>query len=134
MIPSICEVHQKKGQLEKAKEYINRGFELLKPDQNWYGLAAPLYLVKAMLAAEERSWDMAAEYFAKADQLNLKFGLPWDEAKTNYEWSKMLVARAQRDDEKNARKKHSRANDVLQRLGIEDDAVKRLIEESVSIK
>jgi hypothetical protein len=46
----------------------------------------------------------------------------------------MLVARAQRDDEKNARKKHSRANDVLQRLGIEDDAVKRLIEESVSIK
>jgi class 3 adenylate cyclase/tetratricopeptide (TPR) repeat protein len=134
VLPSICEVHLKKGQFEGAAEYINRGFELLKPDQNWYGLAAPLYLVKAMLAAKERSWDMAAEYFAKADQLNLKFGLPWDEAKTNYEWSKMLVARAQRDDEKNARKKHSRANDVLQRLGIEDDAVKRLIEESVSIK
>jgi len=134
VIPSICEVHLKKGQLEKAKEYINRGFELLKPDQNWYGLAAPLYLLKAILAAKERSWDMAAKYFAKAYQLNQKYELPWDEAKTNYEWGKMLIARSQRDDEKNARKKFSRSMDIFQRMGIEDDAVKRLFKESLPTK
>ena len=134
VIPSICEVYLKKGQLDAATEYINSGFELLKPDQNWYGLAASLYLVKAMLASKERSWDMATQYFEKAYQLNLKYELPWGEAKTNYEWGKMLIARGQRDDEKNARKKYSRARELLQRMGIEDDVVKRLIKESVPIE
>ena len=134
VLPSICELLLKKRQLKEATGYIEKGFEILKPDQNWYGLAAPLYLAKAILATEERSWDIAAEYFAKTDQLNRQYELPWDEAKTNYEWSKMLFARAQRDDEKNARKKYSRAIEMFQRMGIKNEVEKMLIKENLAMK
>jgi tetratricopeptide (TPR) repeat protein len=134
VLPSICELLLKKRQLKEAAGYIEKGFEILKPDQNWYGLAAPLYLANAILATEERSWDIAAEYFAKTDQLNRQYELPWDEAKTNYEWSKMLFASAQRDDEKNARIKFSRAIEMFQRMGVKNEVEKMLIKENLPMK
>ena len=70
------------GQPEKAAEYVDRGFELLKPDQNWYGLPAPMYLAKGMLATARKDWGTAAESFDKAIQINRQYQLPWDEAKT----------------------------------------------------
>jgi class 3 adenylate cyclase/tetratricopeptide (TPR) repeat protein len=100
VLPVLGELYLKTGRLEKSKEYISRGFELLQPDQNWYGLPAHLYLVQAILATEQQNWETAADFFEKTLQLNRQYSLLWDEAKTHFEWGKMYLARNRKQDGK----------------------------------
>jgi tetratricopeptide (TPR) repeat protein len=113
-------------QSEKASEYMQRGFELLTPDQNWYGLPAQVYLVNAMMATKQRNWEMATEFFNKAIQINRKYELLWDEAKTNYEWGKMYLTRNQKGDAKAASEKLSLSSDIFTRIGAKKDLDKAL--------
>lgn len=93
VLPVLAELHLKKGEAEKTTEYVDRGLELMKPDQNWYGLPAPVYLAGAMLATARQDWDMAAEFFDRAMQINRQYRLPWDEAKMLYERGLMYLTR-----------------------------------------
>jgi tetratricopeptide (TPR) repeat protein len=126
VIPLLCELYLLAEQSEKASEYMQRGFELLTPDQNWYGLPAQVYLVNAMMATKQRNWEMATEFFNKAIQINRKYELLWDEAKTNYEWGKMYLTRNQKGDAKAASEKLSLSSDIFTRIGAKKDLDKAL--------
>ena len=76
VLPVLVELYLKMGQSEKAAEYADRGFELMKPDQNWYGLPAPMHLARGMLAAARKDWNTATESFDKAIQINRQYQLP----------------------------------------------------------
>ena len=117
VLPVLSELNLKIGRLEKAKEYIAKTFVLLHPNQNWYGLPAHLYLVQAMLAKEQQSWEKAGEFFEKALHLNRQYTLLWDEAKTHFEWGKMYLARGRKLYMKSAQKKFAGAIEIFQRLG-----------------
>jgi tetratricopeptide (TPR) repeat protein len=90
VLPVLTELRLKMGQIDKAAEYVQRGFDLLSPDQNWYGLPAPLHLAKGMLATANQNWDEAGTAFEQAVAINHQYELPWDEAKSLYEWGVML--------------------------------------------
>ncbi len=126
VLPVICELYLKMDQPEKAAEYVGRGFELLKPDQNWNGLPAPMYLAKAMLATDQQDWKTATGFFEKAIRVNRQYELPWDEAKTNYEWGVMYLARDQAGDRENAHQKLECALEIFQRIGAKKDVAKVL--------
>ena len=98
VLPVLCELYLKMGQPEKAAGYVDRGFELLKPDQNWYGLPAPIYMAKGMLATQKQDGKTATEFFEKAIHLNRQYQLPWDEAKTFYELGMMSLVRDRAGD------------------------------------
>ncbi|HXZ30599.1 MAG TPA: tetratricopeptide repeat protein, partial [Dehalococcoidia bacterium] len=126
VLPVLAELYLKTGQLEKMAEYVNRGFELMKPDQNWYGLPAPVYLAKGMLATARRDWGTAAESFDKAIQINRQYQLPWDEAKTLYERGLMYLARGGKGDRDKAHEDLDEALAIFQKVGAKKDAEKVL--------
>jgi tetratricopeptide (TPR) repeat protein len=126
VVPVLAELYLKMGQPEKATEYVDRGFELLKPDKNWYGLPAPMHLAKGMLATARKDWETAAESFDKAIQINRQYQLPWDEAKTLYERGLMHLARGRKVDRDKAHEGLDEALAIFQKVGAKKDAEKVL--------
>jgi tetratricopeptide (TPR) repeat protein len=126
VLPVLAELHLKTGQPDKAAEYVDRGFELMKPDQNWYGLPAPMYLARGMLAAARKDWGTATESFDKAIQINRQYQLPWDEAKTLYERGLMYLARGGKGDRDKAHEDLDKALAIFQKVGARKDVEKVL--------
>ncbi len=128
VLPLLCELYVNTVQYEKASECTERGFKLLHPDQNWHGLAAPIYLAKAMIKTKQQNWEMATKFFDKAIHINRQYELLWDEAKTNYEWGRMYFARNQKGDMKTAGEKFSLSVDIFTKIGAKKDVDKALAE------
>ena len=126
VLPVLAELYLKMGQTEKAAEYVDRGFALLKPDQNWYGLPAPVYLAKGMLATARKDWGTAAESFDKAIQINRQYQRPWDEAKTLYERGLMYLSRGRKVDRDKAHEDLDEALAIFQKVGAKKDVEKVL--------
>jgi serine/threonine protein kinase/tetratricopeptide (TPR) repeat protein len=126
VLPVLAELHLRMGQPDKAAEYVDRGFELMKPDQSWYGLPAPMYLARGMLAAAQNDWDTATDFFDKAIQINRQYQLPWDEAKTLYERGLMYLARGGKGDRDKAHEDLDEALAIFQKVGASKDVEKVL--------
>lgn len=126
VLPVLAELYLKMGQPEKTAEYVDRGFELMKPDQNWYGLPAPVYLAKGMLASARKEWRTATDCFDRAVQINRQYQLPWDEAKTLYERGLMYLARGSKGDHDKAHENLDEALAIFQKVGAKKDAEKVL--------
>jgi tetratricopeptide (TPR) repeat protein len=126
VLPVVCEVYLKTDQSDKAAGYVDRGFELLTPDQNWYGLPAPLYTAKAMLSTAKQEWKTATEFFKKSIHLNGEYGLPWDEARNFYELGMMSLARDGAGDRKKALENFDRALEIFESIGAKKDLEKVL--------
>jgi tetratricopeptide (TPR) repeat protein len=126
VLPVLCELHLKMGQAEKAAEYVDRGLELLKPDQNWYGLPAGMYLAKGMLATTRKEWDEAEKSFDTAIAINRQYELPWDEAKALYEWGLMHLSRGREGDRQQAGEKIDEALTIFQKVGAKKEVEKVL--------
>jgi len=126
VLPVLAELYVKMGQPAKGAEHVAGGFDLLKPDQNWYGLPAPVYLAKGMVASAQRNWDEAAASFEKALAINRQYQLPWDEAKVLYEWGLMHLARGKAGDRESAREKLNRSLEIFQHVGAKKDVEKVL--------
>jgi tetratricopeptide (TPR) repeat protein len=121
VLPVLAELYLRMGKPDKAVEYVDRGFELMKPDRNWYGLPAPIYLAKGMLAAARKDWGTAAESFDKAVQINRQYQLPWDEAKTLYERGLMYLTRGRKVDREKAHEDLDEALAIFQKVGAKKD-------------
>ena len=126
VLPLLAELYLKMGQPEKAAEYVNRGFELMKPDQNWYGLPAPMYLAKGMLATARKDWGTAAGSFDKAIQINRQYQLPWDEAKDLYERGLMYLTHGRKADREKAHEDLDEALAIFQKVGAKKEVEKVL--------
>ena len=126
VLPVLAELHLKMGQPDKAAEYVDRGFDLMKPGQTWYGLPAPMYLARGMLATARKDWDTAIDSFDKAIQINRQYQLPWDEAKTLYERGLMYLARDGQGDRDKAHRDLDEALAIFQKIGAKKDAEKVL--------
>jgi tetratricopeptide (TPR) repeat protein len=126
VLPVLAELYLKMGKPDKAAEYVDRGFELMKPDKNWYGLPAPIYLTKGMLATARQDWRTAAESFDRAIQINRQYQLPWDEARTLYEQGLMYLARNGKGDREKAHEDLDEALAIFQKVGAKKDVEKVL--------
>ena len=125
-LPLLCELALKTGQHARAAEYIGRGFELLEADRKWYGLPGPLFLVKGILAAEERRWDVAMTSFETARALARQYRLPGDEARVLSEWGLMHRARGHAGDREAAGAKLGAGLEIFRRTGAKKDVEKVL--------
>ncbi len=126
VLPVLAELYVKIGQLGKAAEYVDRGFELLKPDQNWYGLPALVCTTKGMLATARKDWKTAVESFDKAIEINRQYQLPWDEAKALYERGLMYLTHGRKADREKAHEDLDEALATFQKVGAKKDVEKVL--------
>jgi tetratricopeptide (TPR) repeat protein len=134
VLPMLCELYLKMKEFEKAAGYVDRGFELLKPDQNWYGLPALMHLAKGMLVAEQQNWETAIDCFGQAIHINRQYQLPWDEAKVSYEWGMLYLTRDQAGDRENASEKFERSLEIFQWMGAKKDVEKVLTKKELVVK
>jgi hypothetical protein len=86
-----------------------------------------------MLATEVQDWKTATQFFEKAINVNRQYQLPWDEAKTNYEWGMMYLARGQGGDPENVREKFECALEIFQRIGAKKDVEKVLAKKELLV-
>ena len=117
VLPSLCELYLGLAERGKAGSYVERGFELLRPDQNWYGLAALAHLAKGMLASAERDWETAVSGFETAAAINRRYQLPYDEARACHELGLMYLARGRAGDRRRADEQLDKALEIFQRVG-----------------
>jgi tetratricopeptide (TPR) repeat protein len=114
VLPALTELYLEMGQRESAAEYVDRGFELLEPNRNWYGLPALMHLANGLIASAHKKWDEAESSFDTAVSINQQYKLPWDEAKALYAWGGMS---AQKRDRESAHVKLDEALAIFQRIG-----------------
>jgi tetratricopeptide (TPR) repeat protein len=126
VLPVLAELYLKTNQLDKATEYLDRGFEFMKPGQNWCGLPAPIYMARGMLVTARKDWDTATESFDKAVEINRQYQLPWDEARTLYERGLMFLARGCKGDRDKAHEDLDEALVIFQKVSAKKDAEKVL--------
>jgi tetratricopeptide (TPR) repeat protein len=126
VLPLLAELYLKMDQPEKAAEYVDIGLELMKSEQNWYGLPAPMYLARGMLATARQDWDTATDSFDKAIQINRRYQLPWDEARTLYERGLMHLTRDGQGDQDKAHEDLDEALVIFQKVGARKDVEKIL--------
>ncbi len=123
VLPVLAELYLKMEQPTKAAGYVENGFNLLQTDRNWYGLSAPMYLAKGMLASAQKKWDEADKSFSEAVIINQQYELPWDAAKTLHEWGLMY---AHKRDKESAYEKLDEALALFQKIGAKKDVEKTL--------
>lgn len=116
-LPVLAEIYLAIEQPAKAADVVARGFELLAPGKSWYGLPAPIHLASGMLATSLGQWDDADESFERALAINRQFGLPYDEARTHYEWSRMRRARNRAGDREAADDHLASALEIFRAIG-----------------
>lgn len=126
VLPVLAELYMKMGQPDKAAEYVDKGFELMKPDQNWYGLPAPIFMARGMLATAQKDWRTATNSFGKAIEINRQYQLPWDEARTLYERGLMYLTRGGQGDRDKAHEDLDEALAIFQKVGAKKDVEKVL--------
>ena len=131
VLPALAELALKTGRPDRAAAHVKRGFELLTPDRNWYGLPAPMWLAKGMLAGAKGKWDEAATAFEKAIAITRQYRLSSDEAKALLEWGLMHLARGQAGDRQSGEKKLGASLDIFQRVGAKKDVEKVLARKEV---
>jgi tetratricopeptide (TPR) repeat protein len=116
ILPIICELYIKSGQINKAEDCLKHGFNLIAPTRNWFGLPSGLYLAKAMFDAEIQNWIKSFESFEKSIALAQKYELAWDEAKVNFEMADMLLEARQPGNKKLAQGKLSAALKIYRKI------------------
>jgi tetratricopeptide (TPR) repeat protein len=122
VLPVLCELYLATGRAAEAAACVERGFSLLAPGRNWYGLPAGMHLARGLLAREQRDWDEANGSFERAVSIDRQHGLSWDEAKTELEWARMLRARHRTgDDDAAARERLAHARQIFERIGARRD-------------
>ena len=114
VLPVLCEIYMRSQRREHARQCVERGFALLTPGQQWRGLPAPMHLARATLAAAERRWDAAERDLGTAVDINRRYGLPFDEARTLAAWGRMHLAHGEAHAREQARQKLGAALDLFQ--------------------
>jgi tetratricopeptide (TPR) repeat protein len=109
-----------------AADQVRRGFDLLEADRGWYGLPAPLWLARGMLASTQGRWDEAARAFEHAVSINRQYGLPYDEAKVLREYGRMYAARNGEGDPARASVKLEESAKLFEAVGAQRD-VERIV-------
>ncbi len=116
LLPLLVELSIQQNELEVAAEYVERGFDLMQPDQQWYGLPATMYLAQGMLATASGEWQKAESAFVRGMEVGQQYELRADEAHLFFEWGKMYQTRDEEGDKAKALEKLAQAHELWQQM------------------
>ena len=83
------------GRPEKAAEHLECCRRILAEQEDWLGIAGPVWRAEGIVAALEGWSQESDDHFAKAIENHRQYSLPWDEAETLHYWGRALLRAGQ---------------------------------------
>ena len=83
------------GRPEKAAEHPECCRRILAEQEDWLGIAGPVWRAEGIVAALEGWSQESDDHFAKAIENHRQYSLPWDEAETLHYWGRALLRAGQ---------------------------------------
>ena len=79
------------GRPERAAEHLECCRRILAEQEDWLGIAGPVWRTEGIVAALEGRSQESDDHFAKAIENHRQYSLPWDEAETLHYWGRALL-------------------------------------------
>jgi predicted ATPase/KaiC/GvpD/RAD55 family RecA-like ATPase len=125
--PALSRLYLKKGEIEKAKELIEKTYEYATRTKNRW-LIAYAEMLKGMFFREQKNWEQSIEHFEKSLQgyksINAQEWCVFQFAELLYEYGIMYLNRNEEGDKERARGLLNRALEMFQRMGAKKDIEK----------
>ena len=83
------------GRPERAAEHLECCRRILAEQEDWLGIAGPVWRAEGIVAALQGRSQESDEHFAKAIENHRQYSLPWDEAETLHYWGRALLRAGQ---------------------------------------
>jgi len=132
VFPALSKLYLKKGEIEKAKELIEKTYEYATKTKNRF-FAAYADMLNAMVSREQKNWEQSIQHFEKSLQghkaLNAQKWYVVQFAELLYEYGLMHLARNEEGDKEKAYSLLNQALEIYQKI----DAKKK-IEKIISKK
>ncbi len=125
----LDQVASKAGELREARTHLSRAQEIVSNGEDWRGLAAEVCQSEAVLATAEERWEDAESAFEKASAINLRYHLPYYQARSFMEWGRMRLSRDDPGDRQQATALLDEALGIFQ--GIQ---ASKMVEKVVALK
>jgi len=123
--PALSKLYLKKGEIEKARELIEKIYEYATKTKSRLYIA-DAEMLKAMLFREEKNWDQSIQHFDKSLQryksLNLQKWYVYQFAEFLYEYGLMYLSRNEEGDKEKAYSLLNQALEIYQKI----DAKKKI--------
>jgi tetratricopeptide (TPR) repeat protein/KaiC/GvpD/RAD55 family RecA-like ATPase len=118
--PALSKLYLKKGEVEKARELIERIYELAGKSEYKTNIAIA-EMLKAMLFREQKNWEKSIQHFEKSlqthkDLNSQKWYVPFL-ADLLYEYGSMYLDRNEGDDKEKARDLFNQTLEIFRRTG-----------------
>jgi len=125
--PALSRLYLKKGEIEKAKELVERTYEFAAKSKNMLCIANA-EMLKGMLFRAQKNWEQSIQHFEKSVQtlqdLNArKWYVPYF-ASLLYEYGSTYLDRSEEGDKEKARDLLNQALEIFQKMGAKKDVEK----------
>ena len=126
-LPFIARLHLKRGEIEKAKESIERMSDIAAKEKFRVGILIA-EMLKGMLFKEQRNWEQSMQHFERSltecKSLDAqKWYVHWY-ADNLYEYGSTYVERNKRGDKEKARDLFNQTLEIFQKMGAKKDIEK----------
>jgi tetratricopeptide (TPR) repeat protein/KaiC/GvpD/RAD55 family RecA-like ATPase len=119
IFPALSKLHLKKGEIEKAKELVERTYEYVTKIRNRFDIAYA-DMLKAMIFREQKDWEQSIQYFEKSLQgyrsLNVQKWYVHRYAELLYEYGAMHLERNAKDDKRKGNSLLTQAREIYQKM------------------
>ncbi len=112
------------GNLEAAEEHLARARELIEGPEDYRGMVGVFERAQGAVAAARGDWNVARGAFERSIEILDRFGVPFEEAETNFVWGNVL---ARRGDRRGALERLDRALEIYRRIGAASQWLERAL-------
>jgi len=125
--PGLSKLYLKKGEIEKAKELIEKTYEYATKTRNKFDVAYA-EMLKAMLFREQKDWEQSIQHFEKSleeyKSLNAQKWYVYQFAELLYEYGLMYLERNGEGDIEKAHNLLNQALEIFQKMGAKKEIEK----------
>ncbi|MBI3964514.1 MAG: AAA family ATPase [Chloroflexi bacterium] len=116
-----CELHVRRGELERAEVRLHRAREILVRPEDWRTLTANVHRAAGLLAAARAHWPEAERSFAQAHEIQCAHGFPYNKAKLLAAWAEMYFQRNEPGDVERGLEKLNQSLAIFERCQAKRD-------------
>jgi class 3 adenylate cyclase len=121
---SLAALEARCGDLAAADAHLAKARELFDGPEDLRGLVGVLRRTEAAVAAAKGDWTTARDAFARSIEILSGFGVPFEEAETNFVWGNALLRSG---DRRSALEKLDRALEIYRRIGAASQWLERVL-------
>jgi KaiC/GvpD/RAD55 family RecA-like ATPase len=127
VLPPLTRLHLIKGEIEKARELIERMYEYAAKERLGLGILTA-EMLNGMLFKEQKNWEQSTQHFEKSlaecKSLNAEKWYVHQYADLLYEYASMYLERNKGDDKEKARDLFNQTLEIFQKMGAKKDVEK----------